>query len=259
MRETSGEMQEAISPTTESELLARVLELEGEVRARDELLAVTAHELRNPMHALLLQMAAAEVIARRSGDSELIQRIARARAITDRFVKRASLILEVSRIRADRGALTLESIDLEAVVRELCDSYTAEAQFHRVGALRVNVQGHCNGHWDRLAVEQIVSNLLSNAIKYGAGADVEVSLTETRQPRGARIEVRDHGIGIAPEDAARIFERFEQVLSGERRRDGFGLGLWLVKRLVEGHGGTLAVESTLGKGSTFIAWLPVGN
>jgi two-component system, OmpR family, sensor kinase len=248
--------REAVTVPSERALLARIEALEAAVRARDELLAITAHELRNPMHALLLQLTAAEVAARKSGDPELIQRIARTKSITDRFIKRASLILEVSRLRADKGALTLEEIDLRTLVLEARESYMAEAMFHRIDSIDVRAEGHCVGRWDRLAVEQIISNLLSNAIKYGAGAVISMEVKRTHEPDGVQLEVKDRGVGIAPEDLPRIFERFEQVLSGQRRREGFGLGLWLVKRLVEGHGGTLTATSEIGAGSTFSVWLP---
>jgi two-component system, OmpR family, sensor kinase len=241
----------------EQMLLDRIEELEAAVRARDELLAVTAHELRNPMHALLLQISASVSVARKSGQAELVQRLERTRSIMDRFIKRASLLLEAARIHAQRGALNPESVDLAEVAREIVDSYLPEALFHRVESIDVSVTGNCRGIWDRLAVEQIISNLVSNAIKYGAGAPVAVVLSRTDVPAGVRLEVIDRGIGVAPADQPRIFERFEQVLSGQRRREGFGLGLWLVRRLVEAHQGTISLASAVGKGSTFTVWLPL--
>jgi len=241
----------------EQGLLDRIAELEGAVRARDELLAVTAHELRNPMHALLLQISASVAVARKAGQVELVQRLERTRSVMDRFIKRASLLLEAARVHAQRSTLNLESVDLAEVTREVVDSYLPESVFHRVDSIDVTVTGECRGHWDRLAVEQILSNLVSNAIKYGAGAPVAVVLTRTPEPAGARVDVIDRGIGVAPADQPRIFERFEQVLSGERRREGFGLGLWLVRRLVEAHQGTISLTSALVEGSTFTVWLPL--
>jgi two-component system, OmpR family, sensor kinase len=238
-------------------LLDRIADLEGAVRARDELLAVTAHELRNPMHALLLQISASVAVARKTGQAELVQRLERTRSIMDRFIKRASLLLEATRIHAHRSTLNLESVDLAEVAREIADSYLPEAVFHRVESIDVSATGNCRGVWDRLAVEQILSNLISNAIKYGAGAPVAVVLSQTHAPPGVRLEVIDRGIGVAPADQPRIFERFEQVLNGQRRREGFGLGLWLVRRLVEAHQGTISLASAVGKGSTFTVWLPL--
>jgi signal transduction histidine kinase len=107
---------------------------------------------------------------------------------------------------------------------------------------------------DRSAVEQIVDNLLSNAIKFGAGAPVEIGLVPA-DGASARLTVRDHGIGISPEDQARTFERFERVIS-TRPQAGFGLGLWTTRRLVEALGGTILIASAPGEGSTFVVTLP---
>ncbi len=98
-----------------------------------------------------------------------------------------------------------------------------------------------------------MTNLLSNAIKYGNGRPVDVSL-ETEGPL-VRLRIRDRGIGIAPEDQARIFDRFERAVS-LRHFGGFGLGLWIVKRIIAAHGGTIRVESEPGHGSMFVVELP---
>ena len=110
------------------------------------------------------------------------------------------------------------------------------------------------GQWDRLAVEQIVANLLSNAIKYGAGTQINIALSSDQTD--ALLSVSDRGPGISPNDQARIFERFEQAVGKQEKRSGFGIGLWLVKSLVEAHGGTISVHSQLGTGSTFTVRLP---
>jgi signal transduction histidine kinase len=93
-----------------------------------------------------------------------------------------------------------------------------------------------------------VTNLLSNAIKYGRGKPVDVTV-EARE-RLATLTVRDHGIGISPADQRRIFQRFERAVS-KRNYGGFGLGLWIVRQIVESLGGTVRVESVPGEGSTF--------
>jgi signal transduction histidine kinase len=109
------------------------------------------------------------------------------------------------------------------------------------------------GHWDRLRLEQVISNLLSNAAKYGAGHPVEVAVEADGER--ARLREKDGGIGIAPEDQARIFERFERA-SGVGHIHGLGLGLWITRQIVEAHGGSIRVESAVGQGSTFVVELP---
>jgi signal transduction histidine kinase len=112
------------------------------------------------------------------------------------------------------------------------------------------------GEWDEFRLEQVVVNLLTNALRYGAGKPIRVELEQL--PGAAAIRVSDQGVGIAPDDQARVFERFVRV--GERTRaPGLGLGLYITRQLVEAHGGTISVESTLGEGSTFTVALPTAN
>jgi len=110
------------------------------------------------------------------------------------------------------------------------------------------------GLLDELAVEQIADNLLSNAVKYGAGEPIEVSLVG--DCRKARLTAPDHGIGISEEDRARIFGAFERAVT-RREEGGFGIGLWVVRHLVDAMHGEIHVASWLGKGSTFIVILPL--
>ena len=109
------------------------------------------------------------------------------------------------------------------------------------------------GRWDRARMEQVVANLLGNAIKYGSGGPIDVEL---RAHEGqARLVVRDVGIGIAEDRVGSIFGRFERAVSS-RNYGGLGLGLYIVRRIVEAHGGQALVVSRLGKGSTFTVELP---
>ena len=242
-------------PDNEARLHARIAELEQLLQARDEFLSIAAHELRNPMHSLLLQVSAALQIARQQGASSLARRLERVQHIVDRYVKRASLLLDVGRINAIRMQPQVESVDFAEVVREVVESYSPEAVFNR-SPLTVQAPATLPGRWDRLALEQIVSNLISNAIKFGAGASIEVTL-DSKQDRTVQFEVHDRGIGIAEADQERIFGRFERLSSQPGHPAGAGVGLWLVRGLVESHGGTIKVQSEPAKGATFTVILPL--
>jgi signal transduction histidine kinase len=109
------------------------------------------------------------------------------------------------------------------------------------------------GRWDPTRVEQVVANLVLNAAKYGNGNPVHVSVDGDRE-RGA-FSVTDHGIGIAPADQERIFERFERAVA-EGGVFGLGLGLFIARQIVAAHGGTIRLESVPGTGSTFTVELP---
>jgi signal transduction histidine kinase len=229
--------------------------LEQALQARDEFLSIAAHELRNPMHSLLLQVSAAVQVARQQGVVSLVRRLERVQQIVDRYVKRASLLLDVGRMNATRMPAQLESVDFAEVVREVVESYAPEATFNR-SPMHVKVPPTLCGRWDRLALEQIVSNLISNAIKFGAGTPIDVTLTMEGAER-ARFEVRDRGVGIADADQERIFGRFERVSSQPGHPAGAGVGLWLVRGLVEAQNGSISVHSASAQGATFTVLLPL--
>jgi signal transduction histidine kinase len=120
----------------------------------------------------------------------------------------------------------------------------------------MNVHRGSVGYWDRARLEQVVAALLMNAAKHAPGCEVELSVEANANT--ATLKVRDQGMGIPPEDTAHIFNRFQRSTS----RDlvgGWGLGLFLCRRIVEAHGGVIGVTSTPGTGSTFIVQLPRGT
>ncbi len=112
------------------------------------------------------------------------------------------------------------------------------------------------GPWDRLRLEQVAGNLLSNAIKYGPGQPVEVRVH--RDGRRGILAVADRGIGVAPEEQQRIFDRFERAVTA-RHFGGLGLGLWIAREIVTRLGGSVRVESQPGQGATFTVELPLAQ
>lgn len=238
----------------ESNLAAQIAKLQQALRVRDEFLSIAAHELRNPMHSLLLQVSAALQMARREGTSALIPRLERIQQIVDRYLKRATILLDLARLNATQK-LYRENMNLAEVVREVAESYAAEAEFHQ-SSLQLTVPDSLPGLWDRLGIEQIVSNLISNAIKFGAGAPIDVSLHQASAEL-AVLEVLDRGVGIAAADHARVFGHFEQLRSPGDRTHGAGLGLWLVRELVQAHGGEISLASSAGAGARFTVKLPI--
>src|SRR2546421_6549861 len=165
-------------------------------------------------------------------------------------------ILDISKVEAGRMELHSEDLDLHALLAEVQQTMLPLAQRKGVD-LRVEPGEETPLlSADRGRLVQILYNLLSNAIKFTpAGGTVRVSCQA--QPDMVALAVTDTGIGIAPEDQARIFEEFQQVDSSVgRTHQGTGLGLALTRRLVELHGGTIAVHSTPGQGSTFTVLLP---
>ncbi|MCO5171222.1 MAG: ATP-binding protein [Planctomycetes bacterium] len=234
-------------------------EAQDAIRARDEFLSIASHELRTPLTPLRLQVQALRRLLAAPDRAPAVERLAGKLEMMERQVERLGALvanlLDISRIAAHRLDLRLEEVDLGAVVQEVVARARDDAR--RGGCeLNVRVAPALRGRWDRRRLEQVVSSLLSNALKYGAGAPVDVEVLPGPAGDEARLVVRDRGIGIAPEDQRRIFERFERAVS-ERNYGGFGLGLWISRQVVEAMGGRIEVESAVGQGATFTAHLPL--
>ncbi|MCY1036766.1 HAMP domain-containing sensor histidine kinase [Corallococcus sp. BB11-1] len=242
---------------------ARLLrEAREAVRQRDEFLGIASHELKTPLTPLSLKVQLLQkqvVVLAREGRPVPTEKVAETLDVVQRQVRRLSglvdNLLDVSRITAGRLRLELEELDLASVAAEILYRFAPAAAQHGT-ELELNAPVPVVGRWDRLRLEQVVTNLVSNALKYGAGHPVVLGV----EGHGtlARLTVKDHGIGIAPEDLARIFERFERAVS-DRHYGGLGLGLYITRQIVEAFGGKVRATSEPGQGSTFILELPRGD
>lgn len=241
-------------PTT-TELRLQLAQAQAALRARDDFLATAAHELRSPLNALALRLAAIERMAQRAGQPALQQELQRARRGVDRYVARAVVLLDVSRMNTDGLQITPARVRTADLVADVVDAYRDEARF-RGATLEGEDLVDATGLWDAHMLEQILGNLVSNAIKYGQGTPVRVRATADG-PGRVCFEVSDEGPGIAESDRRRIFERFERVVSTARDRAGFGIGLWLVGRMVAAHRGQIEVISPPGAGAVFQVRLPL--
>ena len=231
-------------------------EAEDANRLKDEFLAVVSHELRTPLTPILgwlelLKTDDPDADFRRQA-YDVIERNTRAQAqiVND--------LLDVSRIISGKLKLELQSIDLRDVVRAAIETVepTARVKGVHLDAELPNRAAINVGDADRL--QQVAWNLISNAVKFTSrGGQVTVRLA--RQNSHYLIEIVDSGAGIAPEFLPHVFERFRQAdASSTRATGGLGLGLSIVRHLVEQHGGTVSVDSRgLGLGSTFRVHLPI--
>ncbi len=228
------------------------------VRLRDEFLSIASHELKTPLTSLSLQLHTLLKRTRqgtRPEDADMAQRLEKAQRQLHKLARMMDELLDVSRLAEGRLRLELSDVDLVQVVREVLERFQEEAQRHHT-RLELQADGPVVGRWDRTKLEQVVTNLVTNALKYGAGAPVEVQVHSSGAL--ALLEVTDHGIGIAPENLERIFGKFERAVP-VRQYGGFGLGLYIVRQLVEALGGGVDAESTPGKGSTFHLVLPLAG
>jgi PAS domain S-box-containing protein len=225
---------------------------ERENRAKDEFIAMLGHELRNPLGAIV---AAVQVLNATDPDESPASR---ARSVIGRQVQHLSRLiddlLDAGRLVTGKIALTRQPLDLADVVRRCVVTVAENERPHRQIDLKIDPV------WidaDATRIEQVVGNLVSNAVKYtDDGSRIRVRLTA--EGSEAVIEVEDDGVGIDAELLPRIFNLFVQGnQSLARARGGLGIGLSLVRRLVELHGGIVSVESDgPGRGSRFTVRLP---
>jgi signal transduction histidine kinase len=235
-------------------LAERIIELTEAVAARDAFLAVAAHELRNPMTPILAHVQRLSRIATTAGDTEIARGLTRLEKLVEHYVRRATSLLEVSRMTTGKFSLQPEHFDLAEQLRETAETLLPAARY--VGsALTVEAPDRVAVFLDRLAVEQVLDNLISNAVKYGGGHPISLTLTVT--DTHATISVKDRGSGISPNDQARIFQRFERAVAQGSAIGGFGVGLWVVGQLVEALSAKISIDSKVGEGTTFTLRLPI--
>jgi len=220
------------------------------IAVRDEFLSIASHELKTPLNSMKLHVA--NLLRHQRDPESLASQLKVIDRQTERLTRLVSELLDVSLLTGNRLHLDPEELDLEELARDVASRFGLE--IGRSGSeLQIRSSGPTRGLWDRERLDQVLTNLLSNALKFGGGQPIEVLVEPTAS--GARISVRDGGLGIDPASHARIFERFERAVS-VRHFGGFGLGLWIARQIVEACGGTIAVESESGKGSKFVVELP---
>jgi signal transduction histidine kinase len=231
------------------------------LQGRDQFISVASHELRSPLAALKLQL---ELLGRgelESGDSRLMaERILKSRALLEKAVKKLSdnveRIFDLALLRKDQFDIVKTEVDLTGLVEEMIARN--EPALHAVGCkIRKKLQPGVKMHADLLRIEQVIGNLLSNAGKYAPQKPIEVILSA--DDRGIRFLVRDHGPGIPLGDQRKVFDCFyrsSQGNLGNGNGHSLGLGLYICKRIVEGHGGTISLFSEPGQGAEFLVELP---
>jgi signal transduction histidine kinase len=161
-------------------------------------------------------------------------------------------MLDTSRGTIGDISINRVKMDLVSRVRSVIETLPAEFDERDRLSIRIEAGEPVFIEADPSRIGQVVENLLTNAIKYGKGNPIDVSIQ--REGESAVLRVEDHGFGIAAENRERIFDRFERVVTNQSI-GGLGLGLYITKKIVEAHGGKIAVRSELDEGSTFIVQL----
>jgi PAS domain S-box-containing protein len=234
-----------------------VTALRNAVALRDEFIAIASHELKTPLSSLNLSLqllrrglssdapiSADEVV--HLVDSSLRQVTSLTTLIND--------LLDVTRIQSGKLSLNLQNIDLNKAVRHTVEQLSEPL---KVAGCHVELDLHDEivGKWDPSRIEQVLTNLVSNIIKYADNRPAKISTC--RQDGSALLVVQDSGTGIRKEDQSRVFERYQRAAPSKSAAGGLGLGLYVVKQIIDQHRGSIHLESDLGKGTKFSIQLPL--
>ncbi len=240
------------------ELLQKNEDLVASAKAKSQFLASMSHELRTPLNAiigfsrLVLKKTEGMIPEQQQKNLKLINESGQS------LLALVNDLLDFERIEAGRLKISIDAVDINEMVANLEETLTPIAEKKGM-TLSARVEGAAltiKTDPDRL--RQILINFINNSIKYSEKGHVEVVVS--RSDAHVVLAVKDEGLGIPKDQLARIFEPFHQVDGGfARERDGVGLGLAIVRRLAEMLGGTVTVDSEVGKGSTFALLLPLSS
>lgn len=233
-------------------------EAQEAIRARDEFLSVATHELKTPLTTIILRIQSTldsilnQSLANFSGE-RLVSSLNIAHEQTRRLQSLIKDLLNFSLITTGKLDLELKEEDLTESVKSVISRF--EDHLAIAGSsLKLEANEEIRGFWDQVRLDQAISNLLTNAIKYGEGSPIEITIKKDGEK--AKITVSDKGIGIDPSLQKTIFERFKRGTT-DLKFQGLGIGLFIVKQIVEAHGGKIYVKSKPGEGSKFTIELPI--
>jgi len=259
----------------EKRIQERTTKLTEALQIRDEFLSIASHELKNPLTTMCLQhtflcryftdLFSGEngaLIDFKGSSAQMFDKFAKAISSCQRQSKRLTSLVDqlfdLTYIRIGKIELHKELVDLVEVVEEIVNQKNMDVTEEAPPIKISKPQKIISGNWDRSRLEQIIGNLLSNAIKYGKGKPIELKIESDSQKKIARLCITDHGIGISPEMQTSIFNKFQR-LPEVRNINGLGLGLYIVKQMVDAHGGQVYVQSIPKQGSSFFVELPLAE
>jgi PAS domain S-box-containing protein len=221
---------------------------EHATKARDEVLAVLAHDVRTPMQAIL---AAASMLALTADNAKRQRQLAVIQRATAGIDTLVTELLDMSRIESGAFEVRQESVDIVSLIRDVVEIFEPQALNRKITLTAEIEEGVGPVVGDAARLTQVLSNLLGNALKFAAAGSVFVRAS--RWEDGVQISVKDSGPGIPAEDLPHVFDRFWRA---NGIKTGAGLGLAICKGIVEAHGGCIWVNSKVSRGTTFYVQIP---
>lgn len=249
-----------LNESLEKKVALRTKELSFAIQTRDEFMSIASHELNTPLTTLKLHTQLRKRNLSKNGmagfTEEKIQKMVEDdEKQINRLSRLVDDMLDITRLSSNKLSLHQESVNLCHLIRDISKRFELQMLDAKC---EFTLETDCkkDGYWDAHRLEQVYINLLTNAIKYGAGKLIHVVVKS--DDHFGKIIVTDKGRGIAPMDRERIFLQFERATPASEV-SGLGIGLYIVKQIVDLHGGDIHVESELGKGSRFTVELPISS
>jgi PAS domain S-box-containing protein len=233
-------------------------ELGQAIQSRDDFISIASHELKTPLTSLKLQTDIIRRATRKDPAFQLApERILKLADQMDQQIQRLTRLiddmLDASRVGTGKLSFHFDLFNLSTLLNEISSRFAS--RFQQAGiAFKLNAQAGVELRGDADRIEQVISNLYTNAIRYAAGSQLETSMLI--KENDILIQVKDTGPGITLEAQNRIFSRFERA-DALNKAPGLGLGLYISKEIIEGHGGKIQVDSAPGKGASFTIRLPL--
>jgi|688.fasta_scaffold113724_4 signal transduction histidine kinase len=244
--------------STALKLEDRERELSSALRSRDDFFSIASHELKTPVTALKLQVQLFQRDLQKTISSELTTKATKALSVMDNQITRLTnlveSLLDVTRISQGSLKLDLEMVDLAEMVRDICDRYSGLLK-EALCKVKITSRGLAQVRCDRFRMEQVFINLLTNAAKYAPGTEIKLDLVRKRD--FLEFSIKDEGPGISISHQEQIFTPFRRGTSLEKGIPGMGLGLFIVRQIIQSHGGEIQCESAPGKGTCFKLMLPL--
>jgi signal transduction histidine kinase len=233
-------------------------QLTRELELREIFLATAAHDLKTPLTsmALNLELAKKKILTQQNGQTaqKTLQACqAQCRKLQTLFDR----LLDLTQIETGQFQLLSEKMKFNPIIKQVIQELNSLAP----APLPLHFQSKVDllGYWDPVRVRQVVQNLLANALRYGRGKPVVITIDLSEKKDFALLQVRDQGIGIAPEEIPRIFQKYHRAAAAQKGTSHLGLGLFITQRIIQDLGGRIEVTSQVGQGSTFTVWLPLNG
>lgn len=253
-RKMAEEKHKQVVKELKNTVEVKTADLAAALVARDEFLMIASHELKTPLTSLKLRLQMGKrnlrpEVNKLPSKEDLEKFYLQSLEQVDSLVNLVDELLEVSRLQSGHFTLYKTKVNFSEVTGMVTGRFIEQKN------ISVKISPDLYIEADAYRMNQVVSNLLSNAFKHAPKARVELEVTASADGKEVHLIVKDNGPGIEPEKQEAIFQRFER-LGSYTHVGGLGLGLYIVKKIVEGHGGDISLTSTPGKGSTFVVKLP---